>query len=181
MTRTEIIRAKEIMRGLRLVSCLREHIQNAVRWPDIQECVKTGGPATCLSVRRLRGHCQQGVKSGLPVKIQGSTVWYKNKAASCVKASQGHSKTNVHHTYDSDRPCCTDKYHVIIHASCFSLWNVTDVLNRNCTTATNLGTVQLCPLFKFHYKHITFSLLCPSPGSLCRFPRCLQNKACTQL
>ena len=52
-----------------VASCLREHIQNAVRWSDIQEYVKTGGPATCLSVRRLRGHCQQGVKSGLPVKI----------------------------------------------------------------------------------------------------------------
>jgi hypothetical protein len=49
----------EITRGLRLASCLREHIQNAVRWSDVRDYVKTGGPATCLSVRRLRRHCQQ--------------------------------------------------------------------------------------------------------------------------
>jgi hypothetical protein len=68
MTRTEIFWAKEITRGLRLASYLREHIRNAKGWSDIQECVKTRRPATCLSVC-LRGHCQQGVKSELPVKI----------------------------------------------------------------------------------------------------------------
>jgi hypothetical protein len=85
-------------------------------------------------------HCQQGVKSELPVKMYGSTVWYKkNKLVSCVNTSQRRSKTNVLHTHESGRPRCTVKYHAIIHSSWFSQWKLTEVLTRTARQQQILG------------------------------------------